>query len=182
MVTYLYLLNGKKRFALETEIKNRMEREGVKTEWIKILRKNRYKITGQRKNIINFLSKQRSPRSTDDIYLELKKDHPEIGIATLYRTLDLLSSLKLIHKVNIASNKSFYLFPGNSDDNSGIYLVCDNCGKLVSNNRCLNNSVKVRLVDNAAKNIFNNCQLQVNHFQIFFSGLCEECTRDVNKP
>ncbi len=161
--------------------KSRMERAAIKQSWLKALSENGYKLTGQRKKIITYLSKEKFPQSTEDIYLELKKVYPEIGIATLYRTLDLLSGLKLIHKVNIAGNRSFYLFHGSSGDSSAIYLVCDNCGKLVSNNKCLNNSVKVRLIDNAAKNIFNNCQLWVNHFQIFFSGLCEECSKDLEK-
>lgn len=165
---------------MDREVKGRVERAGIKRSWLKVLKENGYKLTGQRKKIIDFLSKEKFPRSAEDIYLELKQAYSEIGIATLYRTLDLLSGLKLIHRVNIAGNRSFYLFPGSSGDNTAIYLVCDNCGKLVSNNRCLNNSVKVRLVDNAAKNIFNNCRLQVNHFQIFFSGLCQECSKEIS--
>ena len=166
---------------MDREVKNRMARAEIKLAWLKALKDAGYKLTGQRKKIITFLSKEKFPLNTEDIYLELKKVYPEVGIATLYRTLDLLSGLKLIHKVNIAVNRSFYLFPGSSEDNSAIYLVCDNCGKLVYNNRCLNNSVKVRLVDNAARNIFNNCQLWVNHFQIFFSGLCEKCSKELGR-
>ncbi|HAJ95882.1 MAG TPA: hypothetical protein DCP02_06585, partial [Actinobacteria bacterium] len=148
-----------------------------KEVWIKDLKKNGYKLTEQRKEILDFLSKEIYPRNADDIYWELKGENPKIGMATVYRTLDLLSSLKLIHKVNVGSNKAFYLFPGDNKDNTAIYLVCDSCGKLVSNNRCLNSSVKVRLVDNAANNIFKNCKLSINHFQIFFSGLCEICSK-----
>jgi len=153
-----------------------MGKEIKKEVWIKNLKDNGYKLTEQRKEILGFLSKEIYPRNADDIYLELNKKNSKIGMATVYRTLDLLSSLKLIHKINIGSNKAFYLFPGDNKDNSAIYLVCEKCGKLVSNNKCLNNSVKVRLVDNAAKNIFKNCRLGVNHFQIFFSGLCETCS------
>jgi Fur family transcriptional regulator, ferric uptake regulator len=161
---------------------NKAERAGIKKQWINVIKKNQYKLTTQRKNIITFLAKEKYPRSADDIYIELKSEYPEIGIATLYRTLDLLLNLKLIQKVNIASNKSFYLFPDNSRNNSAVYLVCDKCGKLVSHNKCLNNSVKVRLIDNAAKNIFDNCRLQVNSFKIFFSGLCEECSKEMGPP
>jgi Fur family ferric uptake transcriptional regulator len=103
-----------------SEVKNRLERAKIKLAWLKVLKENGYKLTGQRKKIITFLSSEKFPRSTEDIYFELKKIYPEIGIATLYRTLDLLSVLKLIHKVNIAGNRSFYLFPGNSKDNSAI--------------------------------------------------------------
>jgi len=158
------------------EIENIIGKEGRKKTWVKNLKKNGYKLTEQRKEILDFLSKEIYPRNADDIYRELKKKNHRIGMATVYRTLDLLSSLKLIHKVNIGSNKAFYLFPGDTEDNTAIYLVCDKCGKLVSNNKCLNNSIKIRLVDNAAKNIFKNCRLRINHFQIFFSGLCEICS------
>jgi len=152
------------------------EKETLKKVWIKNLRKNGYRLTKQRKGILEFLSTEIYPRSADDIYWELKKKYSEIGMATVYRTLDLLSRLKLIHKVNIGSSRAFYLFPGEASSDTGIYLVCDNCGKLISNNKCLNNSVKIRLVDNAANNIFKNCKIRINHFQIFFSGLCETCS------
>ncbi len=153
-----------------------MGKENRKIVWIKKLKKNGYKLTEQRKAILDFLSKEIYPRNADDIYRELKKINHRIGMATVYRTLELLSNLRLMRKVNIGSNKAFYLFPEDTEDNTAIYLVCDNCGKLVSNNKCLNDSVKVRLVDNAAKNIFKNCKLSINHFQIFFSGLCEICS------
>jgi Fur family transcriptional regulator, ferric uptake regulator len=80
---------------------NEAGRAGIKKQWINVIKKNQYKLTTQRKNIITFLAKEKYPRSADDIYIELKSEYPEIGIAKLYRTLDLLLNLKLISHLYI---------------------------------------------------------------------------------
>ena len=114
-------------------------------------------------------------KSAEDIYLELREIDPQIGIATVYRTMDILSSLGLVRKINFGSNKSLYFFSDNNIS-SPIYLICENCGRVIVNNECLNNAIRVRIIDDAEKNIFKNCNLKINDFQIFFSGLCDKCS------
>ena len=146
--------------------------------WVSHLRKYGYKLTDPRYTILTYLSIESGIKSAEEIYLKLKEIEPNIGIATIYRTLDLLSNLELIRKINFGSSKSLYLFSDNNST-SPIYLVCENCGRVVVNNKCLNSAVRVRLIDDAEKNIFENCNLMISNFQIFFSGLCDKCS--VNK-
>ena len=144
--------------------------------WVLSLKKYGYKLTDPRDTIIDFLSKESGVKSAEDVYLELKRINPQIGIATIYRTLDLLSNLELINKINFGSSKSLYVFSKNNSKNSSIYLVCENCGKVIVNNKCLNNAIKISLINDAEKNIFKNCNLKINNLQIFFSGLCDKCS------
>ena len=46
--------------------------------------------------------------SAEDIYLLVKDKAPEIGLATVYRTLELLSELKIIDKINFGDGVSRY--------------------------------------------------------------------------
>jgi len=149
--------------------------------WVLNLKKYGYKLTDPRETILDYLSKESGVKSAEDVYLELKGINSQIGIATIYRTLDLLSNLELIHKINFGSSKSLYVFSKNGNKDSSIYLVCDNCGKVIINNKCLNNAIKIRLIDDAEKNIFKNCILKINNFKIYFSGLCDKCsTQDLS--
>ncbi len=154
-----------------TRIVNNVKNRG----WISELQESGYKLTEPRNIILNFLKDQSSILSVDSIYLKLKKVYPQISIATVYRTLDLLSNLGLIKKIKLGSGKAYYLNNKKYTNKHSIYLICENCGKVIVNNKCLNNAVKIRLVDDAENNIFKNCSLRINNFQIFFSGLCDKC-------
>ena len=164
-----------------SKIKNNNADKIKYKSWVLSLKKYGYKLTDPREAIIDYLSKESGVKSAEDVYLELKGIDHQIGIATVYRTLDLLSNLELIHKISFGSNKSLYVFSENNSKYSSIYLVCENCGKVIVNNKCLNNAIKIRLIDDAEKNIFKNCNLKINDFQIFFNGLCDKCsTQDLS--
>jgi Fur family transcriptional regulator, ferric uptake regulator len=163
-----------------SKIENNRDKIKYKS-WVSSLKKYGYKLTDPRDTIIDYLSKESGVKSAEEVYLELNKINPQIGIATIYRTLDLLSNLELINKINFGSSKSLYVFSKNNNKDLSIYLVCENCGKVIVNNKCLNNAIRIRLIDDAEKNVFKNCNLKINNFQIFFSGLCDKCsTSDLN--
>ncbi len=134
-----------------------------------------YKITEPRRAIISIFGNESKLYKADEIYLIVKKDYPDIGISTIYRTLELLTRLKLICKFNLGSERSYYLLSKDCYKDTAIYMICDNCGRVIIDNDCLNNAVKIRLIDNAEKHIFKNCMLKVSKFQIIFSGLCDKC-------
>jgi len=159
-----------------SKIKNNNTHKIKYKSWVLSLKKYGYKLTDPRDTIIDFLSKESGVKSAEDVYLELKRINPQIGIATIYRTLDLLSNLELINKISFGSNKSLYVFSNNNSKNSSIYLVCENCGKVIVNNKCLNSAIKISLINDAENNVFKNCNLKINNLQIFFSGLCDKCS------
>ena len=135
-----------------------------------------YKFTGQRKAILQTLSGINELFDTENIYLMVKKAEPSIGIATVYRTLELLTRLKLICKVNIGTDKSMYMLSDDCVKNTSIYMICDKCKSIITNNDCLKSAIKIRLKENAEKNIMDNCNLKIDNFQIVFTGLCDKCT------
>jgi len=114
--------------------------------------------------------------SADDIYMLLKTEDPSIGIATVYRTLELLFRLELICRVNMGTEKSMYMLSPNCREELSSFLVCERCGRVVLNNPCLKSAIKVRMKDDAQDNIYKNCKLKINNFQVFFTGLCDRCS------
>ncbi len=140
------------------------------------LRELGYRSTRPRKAIINILSENPKIYKADDIYLIAKKRYPEIGIATVYRTLELLTRLNLICKISLGSNKSYYMLSRDCKKETAVYMICDNCGGVIVNNECLQSAIRIRMINDAEKHIFDNCKLKIDKYQIFFSGICDKCS------
>ena len=59
-------------------------------EIIKIIQKSPYKLTPQREKIVEILVENSELHlSAEELYFILKEKTPDIGIATVYRTLDI---------------------------------------------------------------------------------------------
>ncbi len=139
------------------------------------LKKFGHKSSSPRKIILDILKSKQKLMDADDVYSEVKKINPKIGIATIYRNLELLTKLNLICKINAGIGKSMYILSNDCRKDTSIYMICDNCRRVITNNKCLSSSIKIRLRDNAEKDILRNCKLKINNFQIVFTGLCNEC-------
>jgi len=137
--------------------------------------KSGYKLTKSREAIIKIMGDSLKLYDADSLYLKVKKDNLDIGIATIYRTLELLSRLQIICKIIFGSGKTYYLLVEDCHKQTFIYMVCNKCKKIITNNEFLNNSIEIRLKDNAEKDILDNCNLKIDNYQVLFTGLCDEC-------
>ena len=69
-------------------------------EIIKIIQKSPYKLTPQREKIVEILVENDEQHlSAEELYFILKEKTPDIGIATVYRTLDIFYELKILEKI-----------------------------------------------------------------------------------
>ena len=66
--------------------------------------------------------------STDDIYNYVKANNPEIGIATVYRTLTLLEKVGAVIKLDLDDGCSRYELSRQDEDHRHHHLICNNCG------------------------------------------------------
>ena len=65
------------------------------------LQQSSYKLTPQREATVRVLiENEKDHLSAEDVYLKVKDKSPEIGLATVYRTLELLAELKVLDKIN----------------------------------------------------------------------------------
>lgn len=140
-----------------------------------VIKEKNFKFTGQRKRILEILCSENKLFDTEEIFLILKKDDSRVGIATVYRTLDLLTRLKIVCKLIVGTDKSMYTLSSDCLNDNYVYMICDNCKRIIMNNKCLKNAIKIRLRDDAEENILKNCNLKIDNFQIVFTGLCNDC-------
>jgi len=134
-----------------------------------------FKLTKPRDIIMKILSRVSNLLTADDIYMEVKNEDSSIGIATVYRTLELLTRLKIVCRIILGSGCSYYMLSRECAKETFTYMICNKCKKIITNNQCLSSAVKVRLRENAEETILKNCKLQIDNYQILFTGLCEDC-------
>ena len=61
-----------------------------------------------KQQFVSLLENEEDHLSAEDVYLLVKEKSPEIGLATVYRTLELLSELKVVDKINFGDGVSRY--------------------------------------------------------------------------
>ena len=70
-----------------------------------------YKLTPQREaTVLVLLEHEEDHLSAEDVFLLVKEKAPEIGLATVYRTLELLTDLKIVDKINFGDGVSRFDF------------------------------------------------------------------------
>lgn len=89
-----------------------------------------YKMTSQRRAVVDLLEqRQGSHLTAEDIYMEVKKSEPNIGLATVYRTLELLVSLDILHRSSFGDGKYRYEFC-EDDRHHHHHFICMECGNI----------------------------------------------------
>ncbi len=68
----------------------------------KLLREKGLKVTRQRLVVLEVLAENPQEHlTTEEIYERVKAENPDIGLATVYRTVQLLLELELIDRINL---------------------------------------------------------------------------------
>ena len=97
------------------------------------LRSEGYKLTPQRKVVIDILRNPPQHISVDEIYLKVKKKHRRIGLTTVYRTLEVLNNIGWVRKCDFGEGKARYELAENFSENNKHHhhIVCIQCNKVI---------------------------------------------------
>lgn len=133
-----------------------------------MLKNQGYKMTVQRQAVLEVVAESKGEHlSPDEIYRLVKKKHPDIGLATVYRTLLLLEKIQLIYKLNFDDGCSRYEIRKNSEDHRHHHLVCTKCGEV--------EEVKEDLLESLEAQILKNNGFIVKDHNVKFFGYCRNC-------
>lgn len=99
-----------------------------------LLKQNGLKITSQRVAILEVLSSRPGEHLTaEEIYDFVRVEYPDIGLATVYRTIQMLSELNLIDKLNLDDGYVRYeisKFDKEESCHHHHHLICLDCGSI----------------------------------------------------
>jgi Fur family peroxide stress response transcriptional regulator len=96
------------------------------TSAIEALRSKGYKATPQRIAICRIALNSRTHPSAQQVYDEVKKIHPTVSLATVYKTLEVLRDLELVQEINLPKGQARF----DSYMNPHINLICLKCGNI----------------------------------------------------
>ncbi|NMB96311.1 MAG: transcriptional repressor [Clostridiaceae bacterium] len=146
-----------------------MEKKIVKNFEEKLKNKG-YRNTEQRQAVLSaIIDNQGRHLSTEEIYDIVKEVSPEIGLATVYRTLLLLEEMKLIHKIDFNDGRSRYELTKSNEEHLHHHLVCTQCGSI--------NEVKEDLLGQLEDQIYNKNGFLVTNHSVKFYGICSDCQK-----
>ncbi len=107
-----------------------IEYDHLLLEFKKVLKDNILKFTKQREIILLTLYNNPEHFSPEDLHALIKKNHPKvnIGIATIYRTLNLLENSTIVTSLSFGkAGKKYELANKPHHD----HLICKNCGLII---------------------------------------------------
>ncbi len=132
------------------------------------LKAKSYKLTPQRRAIMDvILNNQGEHLSTEEIYDYVKVNCPDIGLATVYRTLQLLSEINILTKLNLDDGLARYEMNVNQNEHQHHHLICVKCNKIIE--------FKVDLLDELEKKIEGELQFKIKDHKLKFFGTCADC-------
>ena len=133
-----------------------------------------FRITVPRQVILDLLNKTDKHLSAEDIYLEVRKRYPAIGLTTVYRTLELLANMGLIFKFDFGDGRARYeLSQGPEAMKHHHHLVCTSCGRVIDYTELIEQERE--LVNRTEKELSGKYNFKIDSHQIQFLGLCEKC-------
>ena len=134
------------------------------TSAIEALRSKGYKATPQRIAICQIALNSRAHPSAREVYDEVKKIHPTVSLATVYKTLEVLRDLELVQEINFSKGQARF----DSYMNPHINLICLKCGTITD------------LDDAAVKEIARKVAAATKfkptgqHMDVY--GICQKCS------
>lgn len=87
------------------------------------------KLTRQREVILDEFLRTEAHLSTEDLYLKVRKKHPHIGYATVYRTLKLLAECGLAKERDFGAGQALYEVTQRGQHHD--HLICTVCGNII---------------------------------------------------
>ena len=132
------------------------------------LRQHSYKLTPQRRVVIQAIVSNQEHLTPTAIYEKVHQDHPDIGLVTIYRTIEILAKLKLICELHAGGSCHSYTIsaPGHHH-----HLICSNCGKVVDFPSCE--------LEEAQQSLSKQTGFRIDSHLLEFIGLCQTCQKEV---
>lgn len=139
-------------------------------EWVRAqLEKDSYRLTPQREAVVDVLIANADDHlSAEEIFMHTKELHSEIGLATVYRNLELLEKIGIIHRFDYGDGHSRYeIRLGEEEEHYHHHLICQKCGVIGEFHSDLLETIEKRIAEETGFEVTDHC--------LRFFGLCAKC-------
>jgi Fur family ferric uptake transcriptional regulator len=134
------------------------------------LKKKGYKLTPQRRAIVDTIIDSEGKHLTaEEIYDEVKKNCPEIGLATVYRTILLLEEIGIVSRLHLNDGCSRYELVHSDETHRHHHLVCNVCNSVIE--------VEDDLLEKLEAKIESSYDFKIVNHSVKFYGICSKCKK-----
>jgi Fur family ferric uptake transcriptional regulator len=130
-----------------------------------ILREHGYKLTPQRHAILKVIASSSDHLTPEAIYEKACSKKPDIGLVTVYRTLELLGKLNLVCRVHAPDGCRSYMMRRPTEHHH--HLICSQCGRVVDFTNCTLAGMEQKLS--------KETRFDISGHLLEFYGLCPDC-------
>lgn len=139
-----------------------------------ILKEGGYKITNQRKVVLETLYEHRKAHLTvDEVYQYVRETNPEIGLATVYRNIQILNRLGIIEKISFDDKDIRYEIFYEDIPLHHYHLICKQCGEV--------DEIELDFIDRYKDLLKDEKGFEGIDAQIKIYGLCSKCVTQVSE-
>jgi Fur family transcriptional regulator, ferric uptake regulator len=143
----------------------------VAERWIALaedsLRRAGHRSSLPRSAVMELIAGQDCVLTAHEIAAELRRRRRGVGIATVYRTLELLEELHLVQRLDFGGGSARYepALPGGEDHHH--HLVCDRCGRVTP--------FEDPGLERAIESLAGRLEYRVGDHDVVLKGSCPDC-------
>ncbi|MBN2365347.1 MAG: transcriptional repressor [Calditrichaeota bacterium] len=147
-----------------------------KMEWHGRFRGRGLRFTIPRRLILETLSSTIDHLSAEEIYIRVHRKYPNVGLTTVYRTLDLLERMGIISRFQFGDGRSrFELVQSSTKAGHHHHLVCTSCKQVIDYDDFVEEEVE--LLKKVEKALAKKHGFEINGHVIQFYGVCNNCQK-----
>ncbi|CAB1243385.1 Ferric uptake regulation protein [Clostridiaceae bacterium BL-3] len=134
------------------------------------LKEKGYKLTPQRRAIVDIIIRNEGQHlTTEEIYDQVRSECPEIGLATVYRTVQLLDEIGVICKLDLDDGCNRYEIIHKEENHQHHHLICNKCSKIIE--------VTDDLLEPLEREIEKKYDFKILNHSLKFYGICSDCKK-----
>ncbi len=126
---------------------------------------NNLKITRQRRVVLNAFLENEEHVSAEDLHRIVKEKESNIGLATVYRTLSLLTQSGLAVELDFGDGQKRY--EHNYMHSHHDHMICTECGKIIEFNH--------PLIEKFQEEVARRNGFTITSHKLDMFGLCADC-------
>ena len=126
------------------------------------------KYSKQREAIRKYLGSTTSHPTADSVYMQVKKEFPNISLGTVYRNLNLLADTGKALKIDAPDGSAHF----DGDTSPHYHVICKECGKIYD---LFPTATQVEGINQLANELFDGT---IESHSLLFYGVCKACKLD----
>ncbi|HWQ46117.1 MAG TPA: Fur family transcriptional regulator [Longilinea sp.] len=134
------------------------------TTWFSALERSGYRLTKPRRIVTEIISTSHYSLTPSDLFLDARKKCPNLGLVTVYRTLEKLEMLGLVQRVHQPCGCHAYIAAAQGHEH---LLLCTTCGKA----EFFSGDQLQPLFDTVAQ----KCSFTIQDHWLQLFGTCKDC-------